>query len=64
MSDKFFIQYKHDDMNPDYTGSKSIWANDEKAAMKQMLGRNGKVGEWLTNKKGARIQITSIAKIL
>lgn len=63
MSDQFFIQYKHNDMNPDYTGSKNIWANDAKSAIKIFVGRNTALNTWTTNKKGSMIKITSIEKL-
>jgi hypothetical protein len=31
---KYEIFYKHTDMNPDYTGYTTRWANDEKQARK------------------------------
>lgn len=63
MSWQYFITYKHADMNPDYTGSKTLWASDEKKALQLLTGRKTKVGEWTTNKRGAALKVISIEKI-
>ena len=59
----YILYYKHNDMNPDYTGSKSLWAKDEKTAMKLLTGKVTKMGQWVSNKRGAAIKVTNIEEL-
>ena len=63
MSWQYYIKYKHADMNPDYTGSKSLWASSESQALQLLTGRKTKVGQWTTNKRGAMLQVISIEEV-
>lgn len=63
MSWQYYIKYKHGDMNPEYTGSRILWASDEKKALQLLTGRKTKVGEWTTNKRGALLKIISIEEV-
>tara|TARA_R100001224_G_scaffold104092_1_gene77127 strand:- start:93 stop:320 length:228 start_codon:yes stop_codon:yes gene_type:complete len=60
MSQKYRISYKHQDMPPDYTGMKTIWASDEKKAMRLLTGRVTKVGQWTPAKSGAVLKVISV----
>jgi len=60
MSQKYRISYKHQDMSPDYTGMKTIWASDEKKAMQLLTGRATKVGHWTPAKSGAILKVISV----
>ena len=50
-------------MNPDYTGSKTLWASSESQALQLLTGRKTKVGQWTTNKRGAMLQVISIEEV-
>lgn len=63
MSWQYYIKYKHADMNPDYTGSKTLWASDEKKALQLLTGKVAKIGQWTSNKRGAMLKVISIEKI-
>jgi hypothetical protein len=60
MSQKYRISYKHQDMPPDYTGMKTIWASDEKKALQLLTGRVTKVGQWTPAKSGAVLKVISV----
>tara|TARA_R100001163_G_C5068470_1_gene208844 strand:+ start:2339 stop:2497 length:159 start_codon:yes stop_codon:yes gene_type:complete len=51
------------DMPPDYTGMKTIWAHDAKAALKTFTGKVCKLGDTVTRKNGATIKITDIEQL-
>jgi len=61
---QFEIFYKHNDMNPDYTGYKLIWANDKQQALSYLLkSKPSKDGIGLLKKGGATVRITEINEI-
>ena len=64
MSQKYRISYKHQDMSPDYTGMKTIWASDEKKALRLLTGRVTKVGEWTPAKSGAVLKVISVEEAI
>ena len=64
MSQKYRISYKHQDMSPDYTGMKTIWASDEKKALRLLTCRVTKVGEWTPAKSGAVLKVISVEEAI
>jgi len=51
------------DMPPEHTTCVSRWANTEKEAIKLLTGKSSKVGDTVTNKKGAQIRVISVEQI-
>jgi hypothetical protein len=60
---KYIIYYKHLEMPPEHTTCVSRWANTEKEAIKLLTGKVSKIGDTVTNKKGAQIKVISVEQI-
>jgi hypothetical protein len=60
---KYILYYKHLDMPPEHTTCVSRWANTEKEAIKLLTGKVSKIGDTVTNKKGAHIKVISVEQI-
>jgi|TARA_S200002703_G_C3652236_1_gene200228 hypothetical protein len=60
---KYILYYKHMEMPPEHTTCVSRWANTEKEAIKLLTGKAAKIGETVTNKKGAQIKVVMVEQL-
>jgi hypothetical protein len=60
---KYILYYKHMEMPPEHTTCVSRWANTEKEAIKLLTGKAAKIGETVTNKKGAQIKVVGVEQL-
>jgi len=51
------------EMPPEHTTCVSRWANTEKEAIKLLTGKAAKIGETVTNKKGAQIKVVMVEQL-
>jgi len=64
MARKYLITFTHHEMPSDYTGSRTLWANDEKQAISYLLvNRPDKNNSGNLKKGGARVTIKEIYEV-
>lgn len=60
---QYYIEYKRNDMPPDYTGAALKWANNEKDAVRLMLKKAKEKDGTCVFKRGGSGKILSVTEL-